>query len=369
MALMKSIKDHFGGPMARAKKEEQEEIRQKESIWIPTGSTLVDLVVGGGRGMGYEAGQIINVPSDSGAGKTLHCNEIIANAYKMYGKKTKWVYDAAEHGNTFDFMKLYGIEIIPKNEEDVVRSNTIQQAFANIETFIKKLKDDEFGIYVLDSLDAVMSQETDDIADEHVKAQNSGKEFTKGTYQGEKPKFLSSIFFPRITELAKTKKCLVLIISQLRDNVGGGSYAPKDKISNGRALTFYSDTRVWFRVAQRLEKNNRQIGATIEAWTTKVRGETPYRNCFFTVYYTYGVDNVTSNIDFLYDLRTAEKGELRKTEAKALDWDGEVMNREELIKFIEEKNLEDELSKRVVEKWYREEAEATEEISSRKRRF
>jgi hypothetical protein len=228
---------------------------------------------------------------------------------------------------------------------------------------------DEFGIYALDSLDALMSKETDDIAEAHVEAHKKDKEYTKGTYQGAKPKFLSSIFFPKVVEAAKAKKCLVLIVSQLRDNVGGGLYAPKDKISNGRALLFYTDTRVWLETKQPIIKGERQIGVVTKLETSKTRGPNPYRECMFTTYFTYGIDNVGSNVDYLYDLRTPERGELRKTEAKACEWDENTYTREALIAHIEENNLEKELESRVIAKWNAMEEEATSDIRGRKPRF
>ena len=343
-----------------------EDVVDKPSIWIPSGSTLMDLVVGGGRGEGYEAGMVVNFCAPSGAGKSFACCEIIANARHLYKDKCKWIYDDCESGLTFNTEDLYGFSILP---EKPVRSITIQNCFGNIMQFLSGLKDDEFGIYVVDSLDGITSEEIEGQIDARMEAHAKDKEYTKGSYQGEKPKFLSSVFLPKIAEVCHRKNCLVILVSQLRDNIGAGLYAPKDRVSNGRALLFYSDARIWFTSKQTVEVNDRAIGYILHVTTKKMRGPRPGREAMVSLYFSYGIDNVGTNVDFLYDLRTPERGELKKTEAKALDWEGQIVSRDDLIALIEINNLEDKLSAKVRAKWNELETEAEAVVASRKRRF
>lgn len=348
--------------------ENKKDTTTKGEIWLPIGSTLLDLVVGAGRGMGHEAGQLINLVSESQGGKTALCNEAIANAYHQFKDKFKWVYDGTcESGNTFNTVGLYGIEIIPK--KGAVKSKTIQEAYCNIMEFLKDLGKDEFGIYVLDSIDAITSDEVEDISEERMKAHKNGKDYDKGSYQGQKPKFLSSEFLPKVASLAEEKNCLVIIVSQLRDNIGGGLYSPKDKVSNGRALLFYCSSRIWLKTKAEIERAGRQIGTIVEAETRKARGPKPYRKCFYIFYYEYGIDDVGGNIDFLYNLRTEGKGELAKRAANEVIWDGVAYSREDLIGHIEANGLESELKRRTIEAWDALETEASKETSSRKKRF
>jgi RecA/RadA recombinase len=342
---------------------------KQDGIWLPTGATLLDLVVGAGRGLGHEAGQLINLVSESQGGKTALCNEAIANAHHMFGKKFQWVYDSTcEGGNTFDTQRLYKIDVIPK--KGAVRSQTIQEAFCNISDFLDDLKADEFGIYILDSIDALVSDEIEDISEERRKAFKKGKDFDKGSYQGQKPKFLSSEFLPQIAAKAEQKNCLVVIVSQLRDNIGAGLYASKDRVSNGRALLFYCSSRIWLKTKSIIEKADRQIGVVVQADTRKARGPKPYRKCNYLFYYEFGIDDVGGNVDFLYDLRTEERGELSKTkEDMDIEWDGATFNRKTLIKHIEDNSLEKVLRERVIQRWNEIEELASKEISERKSRF
>ncbi len=368
---MKSLQESIVMATKDDKKKDKLGEDIKPSVWIPSGSTVMDLVVGGGRGLGHESGSIINLCAQSQGGKSFLCAEIIANAYHKFGDKCKWLYDDCESGFNFNSKKLYGIDILPPKDEDgnEQRSGTIEECFARIQVFLKKLKDDEFGIYVIDSIDGLVSDEIEGIADERVTAFEKGKDFDKGSFQGGKPKFLSSTFLPIVAEHAHRKNCLVIIVSQLRDNVGGGTYAPKDRVSNGRALLHYCDSRVWVTSKQKMGPDDRPIGYVMEVTTKKMRGERPYRTGMLTLYFTYGIDNTGSNIDYLYDLRTAERGDLRKTEAKNINWDGQTFNRQDLIQYIEENALESELASRVIEKWEEAEREASKEIATRKARF
>jgi RecA/RadA recombinase len=350
-----------------AKTKETPQVVERSEHWLPTGSTVADLVVGAGRGMGFEAGQVINLCALSGGGKTAFVNEIIGNGFKEYGEDFRWVYDpTTENGNTFDTKKLYGIDIVDEKRKS---SETIEEAFNNIMIFIDSLKPGQRGVYALDSIDAVTSKEVDDSVDERIKAHKAEKEYDKGSYGMGKMKFLSNTMMPTITAAAEKKNCLIIIVSQLRDNVNAGLYAPKDKVSNGRALFYYCSAQVWIKSKRDIEKGGLQIGSVMHITTKKARGPNPYREGMFTFYYTYGIDDIGSNIDFLYDLLTPERGEMKKTEAKAIAWGEELFTRLELIDHIENEDLEQELRNRVIEKWNNREIEAVSEIAGRKARF
>jgi RecA/RadA recombinase len=370
-------------------------------IYFKTGCKLIDLVVGGAKGVyGFPAGKFINIVGDKSAGKTFLSNEIIANAYHTMGDKFKWIYDDCESGYSFNSMEMYGFEIINENS---LHSTTVEEAFCNITDFANNLKDDEFGIYVLDSLDGLTSKEQDERADERLKAFHSNKEFDKGTYGMNKQKYLSQEFFPQLCSKIQDKNILVIIISQIRDNIDMFSFEKYTR-SGGKALDFYAHTVLWLASLKKIIKKEKPVGVVVKAKTTKSKTPRPFRECFFSFLYDYGLDNIGSNIDYLYDLRTPQ-GELN-AKAKSIQWDneteiskndlieflnenelldkyhrkyktqtedydemlafiqskkdyrdlykskfGDSMNRDDLIAYIEENNLEEELDRRVDEKW------------------
>ncbi len=76
------------------------------------------------------------------------------------------------------------------------------------------------------------------------------------------------------------------------------------------------------------------------------------------------MDDITSNINFLYDLKT-EQGKDKSKRTK-LEWDDIEYTRATLIDHVEKNNLEAELITRVWDKWH----EIEEFIASkRKKRF
>ena len=71
------------------------------------------------------------------------------------------MYADCERGYSFDTMKMYGIDIHNENSD---APENVEEAFYCIDRFAKSLEDDEFGIYVLDSLDALTCEEQDNRA-------------------------------------------------------------------------------------------------------------------------------------------------------------------------------------------------------------
>ena len=380
-------------------------IKAKESkkhIYFRTGCELFDMVIGGNKNVfGVPAGRFINIVGDKSAGKTFLSNEFIAWAYHNLGKNFKWVYDDCESGYSFDTQSLYGFDIMSENP---VHSTTVEEAFYHITKFAEKLKENQFGIYVLDSLDGLTSEEQDKRAEERIKSIEDEKEM-KGTYGMGKAKYLSQEFFPQLCSVIENKNILVIIISQIRDNVDMFSFE-KYVRAGGKALDFYAHLVIWLATAKKIEKSDTPVGVVVKAKTTKSKTPRPFRECFFSFLYDYGLDGIGTSVDYLFELRTP-KGELN-TKAKAIQWNGnnnldkkqlkgfleenellekfenskyydmdgtdaenmfafiqskkdykakfnekfgDTMTRDELITYIEENNLEEELSNRVIEKW------------------
>lgn len=305
------------------------------NIRFRTGCKLLDMVVGGNKGVyGFPSGKFINIVGDSSSGKTFLSNEIIAWGYHNFDKdKFKWVYDDCESGYSFDTMSMYGFDVMP---DDPIHSTTVEEAFCNISDFADSLNENQFGIYVLDSLDGLTSQEQDDRANERIKAFHSDKSFDKGTYGMGKQKYLSQEFFPQLCSKIENKNILVIIVSQVRENVDMFSFE-KFSRSGGKAMDFYAHTVLWLATAKKIEKKDRRVGVVVKAKITKSKSPRPFRECFFSFLYDYGLDGIGTSVDYLFDLRT-DKGELN-TKAKSIQWCGDELNADELRCFLEEKDL------------------------------
>jgi recombination protein RecA len=379
-------------------------MEKKEEIRFLTGCDVIDLVVGGAKGkMGFPAGKIVNIVGDKSTGKTLLCMETLATNYYKYIDKFKWLYIDAERGNTFDSDSLYGFQIMP--DEDFEPATTIEMAFYQVTKFTETVKKNQFGIVVLDSLDSLVSAEQDERAEERIKAYDNGKAFDKGSYGMAKQKYLSQEFFPQLASVLQDKNILLIIVSQVRDNIDSFSFEKYTR-SGGKALDFYCYCVLWLMNMKKDVKKARPVGYTVKVKTTKLKAPRPFREGVFSLLFDYGIDSIGSGVDFLFDTRTPQ-GELSAT-AKSLSWgggdeklgvnpikallkennlmdaflqskfsDGKVtvdsgfeffdskpeykvlwdkkfgssMSRAELIRYIEDNSLQDELRRRVIEKW------------------
>lgn len=319
--------------------------------YFRTGSLLLDLVVGGGVGLGLPAGKIINIVGDKSSGKTFLACEIVANAYHSYKDKVKFIYDDAESGFGFNTKNLYGFDI----EEFKIKSKTVEELFCNVKDFINKLKKDEFGIYVLDSLDGLSSSQLIEIGEERYKLFKQNKEYDKGSYQMEFAKFLSQEFFRNLTGEIDDKNILLVIISQIRTDVSPMSFKKWTR-AGGKALDFYAHTVLWLKNLRTIEKKGADIGVIIQAKTEKSKTPRPYRQCIFPIYFNYGIDDIGSCIDYLYQLRSEKTGELSSKREK-IKFDDKEFTRDELIKFIEDNDLIGRLKQMVIDTWEQEEKE------------
>lgn len=319
---------------SRLKKLKEEQ--NKKDPYISTGVTLLDLSFGGGDviakgGMGIKIGDMVNIYGDTGAGKSFLFNEIIASAKRTvesgalldHGiKKFDWYYADFEQADNFDSEGLYGFEIHPEGKEKV--ANTVEDCCYHIQSKINKLKEDELFIYVVDSLDALTSRKQKAMNDEELKAFEKGKKIDKGSYDMDKAKFLAQKFFAPIAEAKENKNVIILVVSQLRQKVNATMFEKKDTTSGTQTMKFYFDTRMQLLPTHKYfedisyeetgEVYTREVGGNVRLRPDKVRHSRPNRLVQFDFIYTYGLDNVGSNIDFLYGLRD-ERHKLKTGEA------------------------------------------------------
>ena len=329
---------------SKKKKEKIEKSR------LSTGSTLRDVVLGGEKNVyGIQTGIVWNSIGDSSAGKTFEACELIAINKNLYKDKFKWNYDNAELGNNIDTKKLYGFDIIVP---DSLCSRTVEELALNIKKFLLSLNKDEIGCYVVDSLDALTSKEVDDRIKEREKAQEKGKDFDAGSYLMGKQKYLAQEFFPEIKPLIEKSNCLLIIISQEKEKIGI-TFGSKSTRAGGKALLFFSHFESWLAETEKLKvtKNGetRIIGIRNKIKFTKSRNARPFREHYHTIFFDYGISDIDSNVDYLFNLLTASG---RDSTNFNVEYKDQVFKKKkDLIKFIEDNNLENEIKQAVIQKW------------------
>jgi hypothetical protein len=119
-----------------------------------------------------------------------------------------------------------------------------------------------------------------------------------------------------------------VIISQVRENIQPFSFEKYTR-SGGKAMDFYAHTVLWLATLKKINKKGKPVGVVIKAKTTKSKTPRPFRDCQFSIVFDYGVDDIGSNLDYLYELRT-DKGELTPA-AKSISWGGTDTKKQSLL--------------------------------------
>ena len=234
------------------------------------GVTVYNQALGGG----HQWGKIVNLIGDNSTGKTLLCCEAIAHARARLGKKLKWFYDDAEAGFSFPTEEMYGFEIVAPDNEC---SFTVADFRKNLVKKLAALKADEYLIYVLDSFDALTTEDEVKHVDKKQKADDTGEK-TKGSYGTSKAKEQSQ-FFRLMRQEVKHKNCLLIVVSQVRENIGV-MFGAKYTWVGGKALDFYASQIIWLAVAEKKKVGGRVTGICIKARITKNKIGKPFRECF-----------------------------------------------------------------------------------------
>jgi len=334
--------------------------REKEKVdpnfLLPTSSTLLNCACSDHPTGGYGVGKVANLIGDSSSGKSL----LALSCFAEMCMSKRWdeydfIYDDVEAALEFNLDYLFGTEVSDRIEMQTT-SDTIQDFYGNIMATIHNGKP---FVYILDSLDALTSVEELKRANSQAKRVTGEKtDKEKGSYKMEKPKMLTEVLRVVARDI-KNIEGLLLIVSQTRDNIGFG-FSEKTR-SGGRALKFYSCHEMWLSIIKTLKGKGRAIGVNTNAKVSKNKITGKVRDCLFPIYYDYGVDDISSCVDFLIENgvwkmgklksvnpRTKTKGEGRTIQATDFKLEG---TKAKIITEIELRSLEKDLQLLVGETW------------------
>jgi len=257
--------------------------------FFSTGCTLLDNVLGGG----WPLGRVSNVVGDKSTGKTLLAIEA-SNSFAKTFPSGRIRYAESEAAFDADYAASLGmpVERVEFTDSEDIEFLTVEVFYRDLITFADDLGDDEPGLYILDTLDALSdsSEVTEKIED-----------FSKGTFGTQKAKQMGKLFRMCVRRV-KNKRCHLMIISQERDNIGV-MFGKKSTRSGGRALDFYASQVLWLakrsEIKQTIQKIERTIGVEIRAKTEKNKISMPYKNIDFVVRFNFGIDDLVTSLDWL----------------------------------------------------------------------
>lgn len=280
-----------------------------------SGCRLLDKVLGGG----WAFNRIANVVGDRSTGKTLVAIEACANFMKAASNDGDIDYIDTEAAFDITYAQSLGLPLERiKFPNEILEGKSEEDYFLTIEEvhdYIEKRLDErvEKGdkkpiLFVIDSADALST------------TAEESRDMGAASFGDGKGKAFSE-FFRRITFRLASENATLLIISQIRENVGV-SFGEKHKRSGGKALDFYASQVLWLANAGQIKKTKkkveRTVGVTIKALCKKNKTAPPFRNCTFPLLFDYGIEDTAAGIDWLISVdRTDELG-LSATDAKKL---------------------------------------------------
>jgi recombination protein RecA len=336
------------------------ETQVKNTDWLSTGSTLLNLALSGHPDRGFAKGKYFWIVGDSSSGKTfltLTCfAEAAANAaFDGYDL----IFDNAEDGALMDLRRYFGQRMAdrlqaPDTEDGLpVYSETVEDFYFHLD---KRLQAVEAGksqpfVYLLDSMDALSSKyEGQKFAEKRREWEGGAK--AKGDYGDGKAK-MNSTYIRRVVARLRGTGCILLVLSQTRDNIDAGMFEPKSTHAGGRALKFYATCQLWSSVGGRLHREvrgtKRQTGITCRVAIKKNRLTGKEWTVQFPIMQATGIDDVGACVDYLI-----AEGVLKKKGA-TIDagavFDGCKGNREKVVAYIEEHGLESDLRGVVADTW------------------
>jgi recombination protein RecA len=300
-----------GGLMA--KRERVAVVKPKNSYFtsektniqfVNTGCAILDCALGGG----YPLGRTVNIVGDRSTAKTAMATEAMINFVNAYPDGDA-VYRETEAAFDTNYAEAMGLPLDKINfgPEDEPLS-TVEQFIRDFDVFLDtQLKKKRPGIYVLDSLDALSDDE------------EMENDVGKATYGMAKAKKLS-IMFRKATRKQEQAKVLLLIISQVRDNIGAGLFGEKHKRSGGKALDFYASQVIFLAHLKTLKKTiskvERPIGIDIRAKIRKNKVGLPFREVDFSFLFGFGIANIEASLSWLREVGRLDTIDLKETEYK-----------------------------------------------------
>jgi RecA/RadA recombinase len=222
---------------------------------------------------------------NSATGKSLLCIEGGGNFLRKYADG-KVRYRETEDA----FQKGYARQIgLPVEKVDFGEPiETIEDLYEDLERLITGSRGKP-ELIIVDSLDALSSRA------------ELARKIDQGTYGGEKAKQLSALF--RRINHALAKNFTLMVVSQVRDNIGATMFQRKWTRSGGRALTFYSSQIVVLsqlgKIKKTQKKVERVIGVDVRALVDKNKVGPAYGKVEFPIIFNYGIDDEESCRDWL----------------------------------------------------------------------
>jgi recombination protein RecA len=283
---------------------------------IPTGALALDLALGIG---GIPRGRITEIFGPESSGKTTLAQHIIAEAQKNGGTVA---YVDAEHALDPAYAANCGVNV---DELLISQPDTGEQALEITEALVRSSAVD---VIIIDSVAALVprAEIEGDMGDPQM---------------GLQARLMSQALRKLAAAIGRAGTA-VIFINQLREKVGI-VFGNPEVTTGGRALKFYSSTRIELRRAETIKQGNEAIGSRIKAKVVKNKVAPPFRSAEFDIMFDHGISKEGNILDVGIETGIIDKagaffsyGDIRLGQGRE-SAKGYLKDNPDLVKEIEER--------------------------------